>query len=179
MGANAYCYFTPYQRDIAQALITLQEQEFLAGRYDPALLAAIPPTYAFRQRFPPTAEFPSPGRQHGSIEEAFMAGMESGEGTGSIIDIRGLTAAPSMLAASPTTHETLCALFTHDKPTHDDVERVLLGMLRATSGPMPSREALLLSASFWEAIGRGEARYFIVYDQGQPAEIFFAGYSID
>lgn len=168
MGANPYCYFAPYQEDIAQALSALQRTEFEAGRYNPALGAASPPTYTFLQSFPPTASFPSPGAQHRSIKEARIAGRESG--TGSILDILGLSPTPEFLHASPSTHGTLVNLFGHSTPSHADVERSLLGA---------SGDQLLKAAQFWEDIQRGEVRYFLVYEQGTPSEIFFAGYSVD
>jgi hypothetical protein len=32
---------------------------------------------------------------------------------------------------------------------------------------------------FWDTIGRGESRYIVLYDNDQPSEIFFIGYSVD
>ncbi|MFT3729183.1 MAG: hypothetical protein QM759_15275 [Terricaulis sp.] len=170
MGANPYCYFAPYQQDIARALAALQQQEFDAGRYDPALQAANPPTYTFMQKFPPGANFPSPGAQHGSIDEAREAGAESG--TGSILDVAALSVSPELLCASPTTHESLVALFATSTPNHAQVAS--LGDLQGAP-----REQIQKIELFWDEIGRGQARYFLVYADGAPAEIFFAGMSID
>lgn len=172
MGANPYCYLTTYQSDIGSALAALREQEFRAGRYDPALQAADPPTYTLQQRFPPSDSFPSPGAQHGSLEEAFADGMESGSGTGSILDIMGLADFPQLLHASPTTHETLMATFASSTPSHDMA-------LQLVSQDFSVQDQLMKVMAFWDEIGRGEARYFIIYDQGTPSEIFFAGMSID
>lgn len=170
MGANPYCYFTAYNPNIEQALAALREQEFQAGRYNPALLAADPPSYTFQHSFPPDEHFPSPGAQHSSIEEAFAEGMESASGTGSILDIIGISQSPQMLHASPSTHQALVALFCTSSPAHGDVERCLLA---------PVDDQLMKSLAFWEEIGRGECRYFVIYEDGAPAELFFAGMSID
>lgn len=163
MGANPYCYFAPFESDITATLAALQEREFRAGRYHPALRSADPPAWTFRQSFPPGPDFPSPGAQHGSIDEARAEALE--DGTGTILDIIGLSPAPTPLHASPSTHDTLVALFGHSNPDHDEVEEKLL---RAPK-----------TYAFWEEIGRGECRYFLVYANGAPAEVFFAGYSID
>lgn len=167
MGAHPYCYFTPYIADIAQALRGLQEQEFRAGRYDPALRAANPSTYMLRQSFPPGPDFPSPGQQHASIE---AARAESFDGTGSILDIVGLSPWPQLAHASASTHESLVALFGVATPAHDDVFQCLLRV---------SGNQLERAMAFWDEIGRGEARYFLVYEQHDPREIFFAGLSVD
>ena len=165
MGANPYCYFAPFETDIAATLAVLQEREFRAGRYHPALRSADPPTWTFRQNFPPGPDFPSPGAQHGSIDEARAEALESG--TGTILDILGLSPAPLLLHASPSTHETLVVLFGHSNPDHDEVVRELLN------------SQLMKALAFWQGIGRGECRYFLVYANGAPAEVFFAGYSVD
>jgi hypothetical protein len=37
MGAHAYWYFVPYERDIDAALQKLRVREFQAGRYNPTM----------------------------------------------------------------------------------------------------------------------------------------------
>jgi len=170
VGANPYCYFTPYEKDVARALQALREQEFDAGRYDPALQAADTPTYTFEQMFPPEEDFPSPGPSHDSIEEALMEALESGSGTGSILDIMGISATPQPLHLSPTSPKSLQNLFGHASPPRDEVYDRLLE---------PADEDSMAADVFWDEIGRGEARYFLVYADGRPSEIFFAGMSVD
>jgi hypothetical protein len=70
MGSHYYCYFALFNSDLNQALQTLRETEFRAGRYDPALSAATPPVYTFALQFPPDETWPAPGAQHVSIEKA-------------------------------------------------------------------------------------------------------------
>ena len=172
MGANPYCYVTDYDADVSRALHMLRQREFAAGRYDPALQAANPPTYTFQQRFPPDERFPSPGAQHASLEEAFQSGMETASGTGSILDIVGVSPTPEMLHASPSTRDALIAAFATAEPSRDQA----LGL---TSSDMSNHEQIMKMMMFWEEIGRGECRYFVIYDNGAASALFFAGMSVD
>ena len=104
MGADPYFYFVPYQKDIQAALQALRETEFKAGRYDPAMRMADPPSYTFQMRFPPDESWPTPGAQHASIEEALEASEESG--TGSILDLSRVGSAPDFFTVCPL-HEGL------------------------------------------------------------------------
>jgi hypothetical protein len=166
MGANPYFYFTPYQSDIRAALQALREKEFNAGRYDPAMQMADPPSYMFEFSFPPDETIPGPGAQHGSIDEAIGAAMESG--TRSILDIMRIADEPDFFAACPLPPDDLIAMFGTAEPTRDLVEEVLIKKQRGD--PLER---------FWGRIERGQGLYIIVYDGAQPREIFFAGYSWD
>ena len=168
MGANPYFYFTPYQRDIEAALQALREQEFKAGRYDPAMQTAQPPRYMFQMRFPPDESWPAPGAQHASIEEALDASEESG--TGSILDLSRVGTAPDFFTVCPLGDQELIELFGTTKPTRASLESVLIN-----PGPN-SHEAAGL---FWEQINRGQGRYIVIYSGSEPREIFFVGYSFD
>jgi len=168
MGANPYFYFTTYREDIGAALQALREQEFRAGRYDPALMMATPPTYTFQLSFPPDATWPHPGAQHASIDEAVEAGEESG--TGSILDIGRIAPEPDFSAACPLADDALVALFGTRQPSRDLVEGVLIREGWPVAAPVDD---------FWNSIERGQARYIIVYADGKPSEIFFVGYSWD
>jgi hypothetical protein len=168
MGSNPYFYFTPYRKDIQVALEGLRQMEFKAGRYDPAMQAADPPSYMFQFNFPPNDASPAPGAQHGSIEEAMDAGAESG--TRSILDIMRITDEPDYEAACPLSSGELTELFATTQPTRDLIERVLIGCGH-TSGDFDWQ--------FWERIDRGQGRYIIVYEDSEPREIFFAGMSWD
>jgi hypothetical protein len=174
MGSHPYCYFTLYEADIAAALAALREQEFAAGRYDPALATADPPAYAFQQQFPPGEEFPAPGAQHGSIEEVMETMEESG--TGSILDLMGIAPEPAFLHATALNEAEQHALFGTMQPTRTDVASLVPE--RTPTSLMDQNRARRLN-SFWESIGRGEGRYVVVYEGDTPAEIFFAGMSID
>jgi hypothetical protein len=162
MGASPYFYFTPYQQDVQAALDGLREQEFRAGRYDPAMSMADPPSYMFQFRFPPSAGSPAPGARHASIEEAVAAG--EADGTRSILDIERIAEEPDFAAACALPPDQLIALFGTAEPTRERVEKVLI------------KEG---GDGFWEEIRRGHARYIILYGDAGPQEIFFAGYSVD
>jgi hypothetical protein len=69
MGAEPYWYYTKYQTDLNAALQGLRQQEFNAGRYNPAIRLL---------DFPITDESPSLGAQHLSIEDALMASEADG-----------------------------------------------------------------------------------------------------
>jgi hypothetical protein len=169
MGANPYFYFTPYQENIQRALDQLREQEFRAGHYDPVLCTAAPYLYMFEMQFPPDEEWPSPGAQHATIEEAVEAGMESG--TNSILDLFQITRESEFFSACPVPDADLLKLFGTTKPTRAQVEGVLArSWLRCT------REAMQL---FWDRIERGHGCYIVVHADTKPSELFFAGMSVD
>jgi hypothetical protein len=170
MGANPYFYFTRYQENLQRALDLLREQEFKAGRYDPAMQMADPPRYMFQMTFPPDASWPSPGARHGSITQAIDAAMESG--TGSILDLFRIASAPDYGCACPLPDDNLLELFGTTQPTRELVQSILFPK-RREDYRIASSELL------WDRIKRGQGRYIIVYADGEPCEIFFAGYSYD
>ena len=168
MGAHPYFYFTPYQKDIGAALAALREQEFRAGRYDPALSMATPPVFTFQLRFPPDETWPRPGAQHASIDAAMEAADASG--TGSILDIAQIMPGPDFCAACALPDATLVALFGTSQPSRNLLEDVLIKERSPASGAVDE---------FWNSIERGQARYIVTYADGRPSEIFFVGYSWD
>jgi hypothetical protein len=169
MGSHPYYYFTPYQKDIHAALEGLREQEFKAGRYTPAMEMADPPSFMFKFRFPPDEASPAPGARHDSINEALDATGESG--TGSILDIMRITDQPDFLAACSLPPDELIELFGTTEPTRERLQTVLIA-----GTPRRQRSA---ATRFWDQIGRGQARYIVLYDKAEPSEIFFIGYSVD
>jgi hypothetical protein len=169
MGAHRYCYFTAWQADIDAALQALREAEFRAGRYDPAMRAADPPRYMFELDFPADARSPAPGPVHASLEALLDDATE--DGTGSILDLMWISEEPHMLAASPLTDDELRALFGTTTPSRVEVEDALI----RAHDPAVMKAA----ADVYNRVGRGEGRYVVLYDAGQPREIFFFGYSID
>src|SRR5215472_13204000 len=132
VGAHPYFYFTPYQKDIQAALQALREREFMAGRYDPAMQMADPPSYMFQMRFPPDESWPTPGAQHTSIEEAIEESAESG--TGSILDLSRVGSAPDFCTVCPLNDQELVRLFGTTKPTRDLLESTLIKRM-PNSGP--------------------------------------------
>ncbi len=91
-----------------------------------------------------------------TIEEAFAAMEECG--TASILDIAHVSDTADFCAVAPLPDEELVELFGTTEPT---------------------RETIQHDMSFFEDIERGQGVYIIVYNDGQPSEIFFGGYSFD
>lgn len=91
-----------------------------------------------------------------SIEEALE--IADADGTASVLDILQISDEPDFCCAAPLSREELKRYFGSEQPTRNDVET---------------------SDELWEDLERGQARYAVVYDEGKPSEIFFAGYSFD
>jgi hypothetical protein len=108
MGGHPWFYFVDYEPDVNAALQRLRQQEFQAGRYNPAI---------WSPEFPIGPQSPSPGAQHRSIAGALAAAGESG--TRSILDMERVVATPSFCAVTPLAGEDLQRLFGTDRPTHD------------------------------------------------------------
>jgi hypothetical protein len=106
--------------------------------------------------FPVGPDSPAPGAQHASIEEAIEEA--DADGTRSILDMMTVADEPDFNAVSPLPPEDLMELFGTDKPT---------------------REMIEVNDELFEALERGQGVYVVVYKDGRPSEIFFAGYSFD
>lgn len=179
MGAEPYWYYIHYQPDINAALQTLRQREFQTGRYYPATMFL---------EFSVTQASVSEA-QHSSIEAA----IEDADATGtqSILDIFRVVDTPCPYSefdvseyirtgqsnrlddyyhtAFSVPSDELIDLFGTEQPSHEMIESIILG----------DEGSKIDVAVFWDSIGRGTARYIVVYDQGQPSEIFFIGYSFD
>ena len=106
--------------------------------------------------FPITENTRSPGAQHGSIEEAIEAGAE--EGTASILDLHSVSESSGFCVARILDTDELEFFFDTDKP---------------------AREQAMSCDELFEDVERGTGVVFPVYENGQPVELFFMGYSID
>jgi hypothetical protein len=149
VGAHPYWYFTNYEEDFDAALQDLRRREFEAGRYNPVV------PYL---QFPLGPASPSPGAQHGSIDDAREAADVHAEGTRSILDIERIGDAPDFCVACPLDDAVLEDLYETTKPTREMVEA---------------------NMDFFEQIERGQAIYIVVYRNDRPDELLFAGYSYD
>jgi hypothetical protein len=94
--------------------------------------------------------------QPSSIEEALE--IADADGTCSILDIMQISDTPDFCCAAPFSADELQTYFGTDRPTRAHVET---------------------ADDYWEDIERGQARYAILYADGKPSEIYFAGYSFD
>jgi hypothetical protein len=106
--------------------------------------------------FPLESDAPEPGAEHDSIEEALEA--SDADGTRSILDLDHISDDPDFCAVSPLPPEELKRLFGSAQPTRKMIEE---------------------SDELFEGIERGQGVYIITYQNSQPDEIFFAGYSFD
>lgn len=149
MGAEPYWYFEKYEGNVDAALQKLRQREFKAGRYNPVMM------FPF-EAFPVGPNSPAPGAQHASIEAALAAAAE--DGTRSILDLDHVSHDPEFGAVAPLADAELMSLYGTTQPTRQMVEQ---GM------------------EFLEAVERGQGVYVVLYRDGQPDEICFAGYSFD
>jgi hypothetical protein len=92
----------------------------------------------------------------GCIAEALE--IADADGTCSILDIQRISSQPDFFCAAPFSPSELTAYFGSDRPTRADIEA---------------------AQDYWDDLERGQARYAIVYADGNPSEIYFAGYSFD
>lgn len=92
----------------------------------------------------------------GSIEEARE--VADADGTRSILDMDRVGDEPDFGVVVPLSSKRLAELFGTDKPTRAMIET---------------------NRDFYEDIERGQGVFIVAYDQGEPSEIFFGGYSYD
>ena len=152
MGAELYWYYVKYQPDLNAALQELRKREFESGRYNPVI--------PFPE-FPPGPDSPAPGAQHASIAEAMEDAAE--DGTRSILDLHCISESIEDFCVMPLDDDTLRMLYGTARPTHEMVEEdeeVLWGFLE-------------------DEVDRAQGIALTVYKDGQPDEIFFAGFSVD
>ncbi len=149
MGAEPYWYFEKYDEDIDVVLQALRQREFKAGRYHPVIMFP-------SELFPIGPNSPAPGAQHSSIEEA----MEDADadGTRSILDLDHVADEPEFCAVVPVADDVLEELYGTTQPTRAMVEE---------------------NMEFLDDVERGQGVYVILYRDGKPDEICFAGYSFD
>ncbi len=105
---------------------------------------------------PPGPNSPAPGAQHASIEEVMMDASEGG--TRSILDLDHVSEFPELCAVAPLSANELQDLYSTTQPTREMVEQKM---------------------DFLEDVERGQGVYIILYQDDQPREILFAGYSFD
>jgi hypothetical protein len=163
MGASGWDYFVPYQQNVERALHDLREQIFLSGAYflrppmeiNPDDFADMPEEV--RAQVPVWIEREESFSEPTTLEALIEWNGE--EGTHSIIDIERISPIPSFCAAAPLSSEQLIAIFGTDKPEQKMVEQ--------------KRHEIQGIRDRWEAT------YIIIYENGKPDEIFFAGFSGD
>ncbi len=106
--------------------------------------------------FPVDASSPAPGPKHDSIEDAIEEA--DADGTRSILDMERISDTPDYGTVVALPGNDLVDLFGTDKPT---------------------REMIEANEDLFEMLERGQGVYVIAYQNEEPSEIFFAGYSYD
>jgi hypothetical protein len=113
------------------------------------------PAMAF-PRFPVDLSVPGPGAQHPSIDEALMDA--NADGTRSILDLATVGTTPEFYVAAAIPGHRLRYYFGTEHPTRAMIEA---------------------SDELFDDIERGQGVYVVAYSDGDPKEIFLAGYSFD
>lgn len=106
--------------------------------------------------FPITPSSPAPGLQHRSIQEAVTAA--GANGTRSILDISAISDIRDYGVAYRLPSEALLSMFGTDQPTAAQADAGLCGL---------------------EEFDRSQAFCIVLYSDGAPSEVEFAGCSYD
>jgi hypothetical protein len=105
--------------------------------------------------FPIGPVSPSPGPRHSSIKAALRASME--DGTRSILDMNSVSESVDYCVVCPLPQSELLRLYGTTQPTREMVKEM----------------------QFLKDAERGQGMYIILYKDGMPSEILFAGCSFD
>lgn len=166
MGASGWQYFVPYQSDIQKALDELRVQVFQSGKYyvgEPVWQNMDESEYDEYPEEDMREELKEWLRRMKSLKEPTtieeLLDWNGEDGTHSILDIAGISSTPKFGMAIPLSSQQLIDLFESEKPTKDLIEQKvdeIMGLRK-----------------------RWEATYIVIYKDGLPNEIFFAGFSGD
>ena len=158
MGGCYWSYFVRYEEDVEAAMQKLRSEIFRTGKYTRSR------DVFSQEEIDDDSELALEIMQleePETIEELLEQEEESG--TNSIIDITHVSQIREFCVASPMPTKSLRDLFGTDIPTHEMVETKRYLDLAAHP----------LTCEKWMGV------YFIVYRDGRPDEIFFAGVSGD
>jgi hypothetical protein len=152
MGADPWIYFVPYQPDIQAAMEQLQHEVFATA------------SYRYSDQTPR------------NIDEARAIAAE--DGTASILDMFEIAETPlerrvEGADASDFDMEMLAE-------TVGRLHRVETRDLKELYGTaQPTRQMVEENKDFYDWLDRGVGLYIVIFADGKPAEICFAGYSFD
>jgi hypothetical protein len=194
VGATGWSYVVPYQQDMGKVLEDLKGEVFLQGDYQkPSIDMSFLDEIGFFDADEETRESMFSEYTLGPLREPIqrfgldglrdwlekldaapkvqnreeLAALQclSWEGTWSILDIGGVTTEPSAGDIFPLPPEAIIQYFGTDRP-----ERGMLPAWRQRWDQWPG-ESLPYE--------RGQGIYFVLYQNGQPAEIYVEGSSGD
>ncbi len=106
--------------------------------------------------FPLGEHPPAPGAAHASIEDALLAA--GADGTRSILDLNHVAEFADFCTVAALDVFTLEELYGSTEPTREMIEE---------------------NRGFFDHVERGQGVCIVVYKDGRPDELFFAGYSFD
>lgn len=190
MGASGWAYFVPYQEDIKAALQQLRRDVFTKGEYvqswsDGEYVQSWSKTEKIEKIEQELSDLqaldteeqkkwqtlkrdyqielaglnaePEPATIDEKIEALLLLEQESG--THSILDILDISSKPELFCITPLSNQELQTIFGKEKPTREMV--------------IANEDTLMDWRGRWEGI------YVIVYQNNQPHEIYFTGFSGD
>jgi hypothetical protein len=181
MGASEWAYFVPYQPDISAAFRDCRHREFnlhyanrdhrgdairqlqwsLGDQYMQTMFDDPEDREHYREdiqsRIRYLESLPVPTTIDEQIKEFVQTTME--EGTGTILDMEGISDQEDFFRITPLTSAELIEIFATDTPDHDMVA------------------AKRSEVTDFRKSQKGT--YVIVFKDGQPDEIFFGGFSGD
>ena len=151
MGAEPWIYFVPHQSDIHTAMEQLQFEVFA------------------------TASYRHSEKSPRSIDEARAIAAE--EGTASILDMYDIADGPLEQRGDGEPSDFDMEM---QAETMGRVHRLEARDLKELFGTaQPSRQMVEENRKFYEWLDRGVGLYIVIYADGKPTEICFAGYSFD
>jgi hypothetical protein len=173
MGASGWTYFVPYQSDISEALQMLHDHVFQQR----AFLQHKPywRSLSFEDFLPPDPAFTREDIEAYRAEYERLQALpepttidtlrewQGQDGTHSILDIVGISDKPTFQHMSPLTADELIAMFDTLEPTQHMVEVALADPYH----------------DLHDARKRWEGVYIILYQDDQPHQICFTGFSGD
>lgn len=158
MGADPYWYYVPYQEDKNRALQKLRQREFEAGRYRPVM-------YTGSLDFPlDPLQAPAPGKAHATMEAALEEALASGDGTGSVLDLQGVSGEDYFGVAHLVEPDLLMRHFQTEKPTRELIDKHIWALWDELAHTMGLR---------------GAGICITVYQEDLPTELLFMGHSWD
>lgn len=164
MTPTAWGYLVPYQEDIQQALVEIQQHVFQRGEFFTELGDLLNILHSEQvQHVPQERVELIKARIHLLEQEPIpvtipaLIQKNGDSGTHSIIDMQGISDEPKQHHISPLPDEEIMKYFGHKQPT--------LSMLQQNDNN------ILSLCEHWQG------RYLLVYENDRPRDIFFVGIS--
>ena len=135
-------------------------------------------------QFPVDPAAPSPGAQHATIEQAMAAAADMG--TRSILDILAVSSEPAAEPPGGLDEMSDLGMFGGMEQLCKTLPLSPDDLVARFGSAQPSRKAVeaamdkpVRGMDLFAIVPRGSCRHVVIYDGGQPSEVFFLGYSFD